>query len=280
MSNGILVLAQNSEKVNYVDQACALALSIKKSNPTTPISIITDDIIEEYAVNLFDKIIPIPWGDLANKSNWKIENRWKIYHCSPYNETIVLDTDMIVLQDISHWWKFLKNYDVFFTTNVMTYRDTLLTSNFYRKTFESNNLPNFYSGFHYFKKSDFAHQFYTYLELVMNEWKKFYDIFLLTNCPQNVSVDVCAAIVAVLLDCVDNVSNRLAKIPYFIHMKPQAQDWTTPSMYWQDSVNAYVSNDGSIKIGNHLQSGILHYTEKNFLENTNIIKKYRELLNV
>ena len=95
MSKGIIVLAQNSEKTNYVDQACALALSIKHTNPNIPVSIITDDIIEEYAVELFDKIIPIPWGDLANKSNWKVENRWKIYHCSPYDETIVLDTDIV-----------------------------------------------------------------------------------------------------------------------------------------------------------------------------------------
>ena len=280
MSKGIIVLAQNSEKTNYVDQACALALSIKHTNPNIPVSIITDDNIEEYAVELFDNIIPIPWGDLANKSNWKVENRWKIYHCSPYNETIVLDTDMIVLQDIDHWWSFLKNYEVFFTTNVMTYRNTLLTSDFYRKTFNANNLPNFYSGFHYFKKSEFAHQFYSYLELVMNNWKQFYDIFLPIERPQHVSVDVCAAIVSLLLDCTDKISNPLATIPYFIHMKPHAQDWVTPTMYWQDNVNAYVSNNCTIKIGNHLQSGILHYTEKNFLENTNIIKKYRGLLNV
>ena len=280
MSNGILVLAQNSEKVNYVDQACALALSIKKSNPTTPISIITDDIIEEYAVNLFDKIIPIPWGDLANKSNWKIENRWKIYHCSPYNETIVLDTDMIVLEDISYWWNSLKKFDVYFTTNVKTYRNTKITSEFYRKTFTANNLPNFYSGLHYFKKNNFAHQFYTYLEIVMCNWKQFYNIFLPLEQPQHVSVDVCAAIVAVLLDCVDNISDPRAIVPYFTHMKAHAQDWESPTSQWQDKVSAYVSLDGTIKIGNHLQSGILHYTEKNFLENTNIIKKYRELLNV
>ena len=280
MNRGIVVLAQNTEKTNYVNQAYALALSIKKTNPTTCISIITDDIVEDYVAKLFDNIIPIPWGDLANKSNWKIENRWKIYHCSPYDETIVLDTDMIILEDISHWWNSLKKFDVYFTTNVKTYRSTNITSDFYRKTFSANNLPNFYSGLHYFKKNDFAHQFYTHLELVMRNWKEFYDIFLPLEQPQHVSVDVCAAIVAVLLDCVSKISDPNATIPYFTHMKSHAQDWETPTSQWQDKVSAYVSLDGSIKIGNHIQSGILHYTEKNFLEKTSIIEKYRELLNV
>ena len=48
----------------------------------------------------FDQIIPIPFGDAADDSEWKVENRWKIYHASPYDETIVMDTDMLVLQNI------------------------------------------------------------------------------------------------------------------------------------------------------------------------------------
>ena len=41
--------------------------------------------------HVFDNIIPIPWGNLAKNSDWKIENRWKLYHLSPYEHTIVMD---------------------------------------------------------------------------------------------------------------------------------------------------------------------------------------------
>ena len=40
------------------------------------------------------------------------------------------------------------------------------------------------------------------------------------------------------------------------------------------------AKDCSIKIGNYVQSGILHYTEKDFLEKTPVIERYRNLLNV
>ena len=108
MSNGILVLAQNNETVNYVEQAQLLAMSLKHTNPDVKISLVTNNDVE--FVNLFDNIIPIPWHDDAFSTEWKIENRWKLYHVSPYDKTIVMDTDMIVLQDISEWWKFLNNY--------------------------------------------------------------------------------------------------------------------------------------------------------------------------
>ena len=123
MTKGIIVLAQNLQDVSYVKQAEVLAMSLKSTNPKTKISIITDNKVEFE--NLFDQIIPIPFGDSAKDSSWKIENRWKIYHASPYDQTIVMDTDMLVLQDISAWWKFLENYKIFFTSKVHTYRGTI-----------------------------------------------------------------------------------------------------------------------------------------------------------
>ena len=174
MSKGILVLAQNNEHINYVDQACLLAMSIAV-NDTSLISIVTNDIVPEQYQSLFDKIIPIPFDDSAIDSEWKIENRWKLYHSSPYNETIIMDTDMLVLQNIDTWWNILSNYEVFFTNSVLTYRNTTANTEYYRKTFIENNLPNLFSGFHYFKKCDFAKEFYTWLELVINNWETFYE---------------------------------------------------------------------------------------------------------
>ena len=95
MSKGFVVLAQNTSNVDYVKQAYALALSIKFSQKTVKsISIITNDVVPDEYKDVFDTIIPIPWVDDAQDKEWKVENRWKIYHVTPYEETIVLDTDM------------------------------------------------------------------------------------------------------------------------------------------------------------------------------------------
>jgi hypothetical protein len=280
MSKGIVVLAQNNATDNYVEQATLLAMSLHTYNDV-PISLITNDKVPEEYVSLFDKIIPIPFGDSAEDSEWKVENRWKIYHASPYDETIVMDTDMLVLQNIDTWWNFLSNYEVFYTSNVLTYKGETANTSYYRKTFIDNNLPNLFCGLHYFKKCDFAQEFYTWLELVVKNWETFYEQQLLAlSRPKHVSMDVCTAIATKILDCESSITNKVAKFPSFTHMKPYCQGWNSVQSSWQDQIGVYISKDGSTKIGNYAQTGILHYTEKDFVENSPALERYRSLTNV
>ena len=280
MTKGIVVLAQNNETDNYVEQAALLAMSLHTYN-NAKISLITNDEVPQEYIRLFDKIIPIPFGDSAKDSAWKIENRWKIYHASPYDETIVMDTDMLVLQNIDVWWNFLSNYEMFFTNKVLTYRGTVADTSYYRKTFIANNLPNLFVGLHYFKKCDFAQEFYTWLELVVNNWETFYEQHLkATTRPKHVSIDVCSAIVVKLLDCETSVTNKVSKFPSFTHMKPYCQGWTEVQSSWQNQVGVYISKDGSIKVGNYAQTGILHYTETDFIEKSPALERYGNLINV
>lgn len=279
MSKGIVIVAQNNYKINYVEQAVVLALSLKLTNPNLPISIITNDKISKKDAELFDKIIEIPWDDLAVSSDWKIENRWKVYYSTPYDETIVMDTDIIVLENIDHWWKYFKNYDLFFTTNVLTYRNEIVSDDYYRKTFTNNKLPNLYTGIYYFKKSNFTQNFFDNLEIVFKNWEKFYSIFLTENTPDFASMDVCAAITVELLDCKHLVTNAKTLTPSFVHMKSRVQNWEIAANNWQRTISAYLDDDCNLKIGNHQQTGIFHYTEKDFVNVTDATEKYRKRLN-
>ena len=280
MARGIVVVAQNNETDNYVDQAVVLALSLKAANSETPVSIITNDQIEEADKAVFDQVIEIPWGDKAADTDWKIENRWKVFHVSPYDETIVLDTDMIALDNIDHWWEFLKNYDLYFTTNVLTYRNEKVSSGYYRDAFLNNNLPNIYTGMYYFKKTKFTHHFFSYLEIVMQYWEEFYDLFVPESKPKHMSVDVCAAITCKLLDYTNKVTNPNILTPSFVHMKSKVQNWKNSRNNWIDTINPYMDEQCELKIGNFRQTGLFHYTESKFLEHTKAKEKYRRLLNV
>lgn len=115
MSRGVLLFASNNSMMNYVKQANYLALRISKylNLPTT---LVTDvDIKEkfpEYEKN-FDKIINVNNLKLqyANKryhdgsiSNRVLPfnngNRASSYELSPYEETLVMDTDYIISNDL------------------------------------------------------------------------------------------------------------------------------------------------------------------------------------
>ena len=277
MTKGIVLIAQNSE-YNYVEQACALAMSIRATNDAK-VCLLTNDKVPSRYVDLFDVIKEIPWEDDSKDMSWKVANRWKLYHASPYDETIVMDTDMLVLQNLDSWWNFLSNYEVFYTSKVYTYRGDEVNDTYYRKTYIANNLPNVYAGFHYFKKCDFAKEFYSMLELVMNNWQLFYGKYASKEYQNWLSVDTSTAIVTKILDCEDQITNKKVTFPSFTHMKPRIQGWYNPSETWRSRVGAYLTDNLQLKIGNHQQQGIFHYTEKEFLDQSKI-QKYERYLNI
>jgi hypothetical protein len=279
MTINFTMLAQNSHD-DYVTQASVCAMSIRVSNPNSKICLITNDPVPEKYKQLFNDIVEIPWGDKARKSSWKVGNRWKIYHTSPYENTIVLDTDMLVLDNISEWWNFLQKRELYYVSRVKTYRGEWFTSDYYRKSFRVHNLSNLYSGFHYYKKCEFSHEFYSWLETVMNNWEMFQGQFAGGKYFQkDCSVDVSSAIVAKILDCAESITSK-TEYPTFTHMKLHGQNWKSVlTEQWQDRVGTYLNSDCELKIGNYKQNNIFHYTEKNFLTDE-LIKIYESKLGI
>ncbi len=277
MTVNVTFLAQNSD-INYVNQAYACAMSIKHTTPDSKICIITNDVIDERFKQVFDYVIPIPWGDMADGVSWKIQNRWKIYHVVPFEETIVLDTDMLVLENLNPLWESLRKYNVFYTTEVTDYRNYTITNDYYRKTFTKNSLKNIYSGLHYFKKNEWSKEFYETLEIVVKNWKTFYSKFAKGIDSQKfLSMDLCVAITIKILES-EKVVTDLTKTPRFVHMKSKVQGWNSnTSENWMLNINSYLTENLELYVGNYKQRGIFHYTVDEFLTH-DIIKTYEKKL--
>jgi hypothetical protein len=222
------------------------------------------DVPDEYH-HVFDYIIEIPWKDDAENSDWKIENKWKYIYMSPYDETVVLDTDMIFTSCIDEWWELLANNDVFFTTSPQTFRGNVIESTYYRKAFESNKLPNVYTAFMYFKKTPAAYELFDMTKIIFHNWQKFYFEFLDENRPTHVSGDVCYALATKLLGKENEYCNNV--VPGFVHMKTFAQDVDTTGMTedWTMHIPTYYNSHGNLKIGNFSQYLPFHYYVKNWL---------------
>ena len=279
MSKGYLIFAQNNKTDDYVRMAYALALSIKVSqNNVNAVSLVTDivDAVPNHYKDIFDNVIAVPWSDHSYFSSWKIENRWKLYSISPYDETVILDADMLFMSSIDNWWEYLSNsHDMCFVTKSMTYRGDVADDSYYRKTFIDNNLPNVYSAFFYFKKSDKISNYWNTVKMITLNWKTFFQKFLSQNVPNRLSMDVVFALAAKIHGINDDITSSFG-YPTIIHMKPYAQGWKAPEDSWINLVGSYMNSQGILKIGNYQQSGIFHYTEKEFLTD-HIVKVYENL---
>lgn len=272
MSRGFFTIAQGPA---YQRLAYALALSLKlsqKEHSNLSIGVTKaekKDIPAKYKY-IFDEVVEIPWKDHAAKSEWKLENEWKSIHMSPYDETIKLDADMFFPSDITAWWSVLEKSEGVFATEVFTYRDEKITSDFYRKTFTESGLPNIYTAFFYFKKTDINYELFRLAEFIFNNWEHcFYEFLGAEHRPKYVSTDVVFAIAAKILDYQQHNSFPNTALPTFVHMKSKLQRWTGDPKFmnedWTKMVPISFNRECDLKIGNYLQHKPFHYQMKEFM---------------
>jgi hypothetical protein len=276
VSKGFVVLAQNTTDVDYVQQAYALALSIKFSQSIVKnISIITNNAIPDEYKWAFDNIIPIPW--FTDGTRYQAENRWKIYHVTPYEETIVLDTDMLLLEDITEWWNYSSNHNLKFASRIKNHKNEVVIDTVYRKTFIVNRLSSPYFALHYFKKSSEAYDFYKVLEFVCNNWEWCYTTFAPEEYQNWLSMDLAVAIAIEITGRHDAVNDMCSPLE-FTHMKPMIQLWDAVPTNWQDGVHSLLTKKGDLLVGNTKQSKLFHYVENKFITDK-VIKRLEELAN-
>ncbi len=276
MSKGFLVFAQNTADVDYVKQAYALALSIKFSQKQiNNISIVTNELLDDKYRSVFDQVIPIPW--VKDGTRYQAENRWKLYHATPYEETIVLDTDMLLLEDISSWWEYCSNHNLKFCSKITNHKLDPIVDTIHRKAFVVNNLTSPYYALHYFKKHQSTHEFYKVLEFVCNNWEWCWTKFAPNEYQNWLSMDLAVAIAIEITGRYDSVDDVCSPLE-FVHMKPSIQQWIMTPGQWQDGVQSLLTKKGDLVVGNIKQSKLFHYIDKNFIT-AKILERLEDLAN-
>jgi hypothetical protein len=110
MTKGAVLIAQNNSSIDYIKMATFAATRIKQYLEI-PVSLITDDekwLQSNFANHPFDKVISLEPNGVAQHrkfhdgsltgvtAEWKNFSRNYVYDLSPYDRTIVLDTDYIL----------------------------------------------------------------------------------------------------------------------------------------------------------------------------------------
>lgn len=285
---GYLTFAQQTEGRDYLRLAYALALSIRatqKGPEAERVSVIVTpgtEVPDRYA-RAFDQVIDVPWLDEARDSAWKLENEWKAFHATPYEQTIKLDADMLFVEDISWWWDCLARQDVILCHRAKDIHGRPvppLAQNPYRACFAANDLPDAYTAFMFFKQSDTAQRLFEAAEMVFHDWERFFEEFLEPNTrPREVSTDVVFAVAMRVAGITEECMAPEMPIPAFVHLKTRLQGWPDRvGENWTKSVRGVLSPaDLSLRVANVRQVWPVHYHDKEFLTD-DIIRSYEKKL--
>lgn len=285
-TKGYLTIAENSDRGNYLEMAYCLGMSIKLTQSKVngiSVAVTPGTEIPDHYRKVFDEIIELPWEDDAQGEKFKVHNKWKYIHISPYEETVFLDTDMLFFRDVSGWWDLMAAQDMWFSTNPLTYKGTPFVGDYYRKLFTANDLPDTYNAFAYFKRTQMTYEVFHMVELITHNWEKFEYDYLSEMRPKWFSMDVAFALALKLTGHMEEATNNYYKIPSFIHMKSQGQGWNiqagkTLSEDWTKYVPVNFTPDLECKIGGYRILEPLHYHLNDFL-NPQMISYYEAKFN-
>ena len=243
---GYVVIATNTESVDYVDCARRLMQSVKHWHPGSRTCLITDQDTVDPA---FDYVRVLPEPDSDNP----YANDWQIFRLTPFRETIKLEADMLIVSDCSHWWSMLRHRDVVVSTGCRTWQNEISTGRYYRRLFDQNNLPDVYNAITYWRLSKTARDFFHWVREIFSNWHQYR---CLLKFPDDVpSTDLVYAMVAQIMGP-ETVTMPFASYPRIVHMKQHhaglvSKDWTQ-ELTWE-------YHDHELRVNTMAQWGAFHY---------------------
>ena len=260
---GFVTFAQNTDTVDYLELAYAQALNIKATQQENRYAVIVDaatkEKLNENHYNVFDYIIDIPNDDNDPSGLRKFANEWKVFHLTPFKETIKLESDLLFTRSIDHWWTAFRLKNICLSTGCKNYLGINSTIRKYRELFDANNLPDVYNGLMYFRFSQESHDFFEAAKYIQANWE--YVRTGLKNCiEEQPSTDVLYALAA-LMAGEETVTMPSMDFLNFVHLKPAINGVDEPVT---DRLLTEF-DQGMIRINNINQLQPLHYFEKDFV---------------
>ena len=183
MSNGALIFAHNNPIIDYTKLAVFSASRVKEFL-NIPVSLVTDNkqwLLDKYPNHPFDQIFEIELeqsthklfydGSLYSaKVEWKNVSRNRAYEVSPYDKTIVLDSDYIINSSIL---KTALEQDV----DLQIYSNSFDLASWRDKTyFERINpysIPFYWATVFVFQKNQITESFFNLVSYIKINWQYF-----------------------------------------------------------------------------------------------------------
>ena len=184
MSKGVLLFAQNNHTVDYVKQAIYCAKKIKK-HLGIGVALATDnaDYLKEtypYYERYIDHVITLDWYECTQKRTyrdgtmskrdleWRNFDRSSCYDITPFDETIVMDTDFILGNNILNN-SFDTDQDFLIYRHITDVNMDRPDEHRFNKI-SDRSVDMYWATVFYFKKSQFMEQFFELIKHIKENW--------------------------------------------------------------------------------------------------------------
>jgi hypothetical protein len=178
MTKGVLLFAFNNDNVDYYSMAIATA---KRANKflNLPVTVVTDSSTElsKYTYE-FDNVIIVE-ADKTNRDAlnqvWINKGRYQAYALSPYDETLLLDTDYLINSDTL--LKPFELYDDFMCHNRTSF---LMIPKHHQEYVSDQSFPTLWATVIYFKKTEKVKHIFECMEMIQKNYNHYTQLYNMT----------------------------------------------------------------------------------------------------
>ena len=182
MTTGAVLFAQNNSHIDYIKMAVFAAKRVQQYLEI-PVSIITDNkqwLETHNPDHTFEHVIEIPGskihqqkkfydGSLSHKlAEWKNFSRGQVYNLTPYDTTLVLDSDYIISSTVLKP-ALDRDCDLQIYHNSMDLSTWRPTDEFYR--INQYSIPFYWATIFIFKKSPVMAAFFDIIAYIKDNWR-------------------------------------------------------------------------------------------------------------
>jgi hypothetical protein len=198
MTRGVLMYAHNNAEIDYFKIACANALLVQK-NLSVPVTLVTDagtigwgreDLGDEFVDKCFEHIITVDrdWN-FSNTRNYSDTsyttkslqfyncNHWEAYELSPYDETLFIDADYLIMSNaLNNCWgsenDIMMNHSIF---------EPGSTNDPYTKHIDDFGIRQYWATVIYFKKTDHAKFLFELVKHIQEKYFYYTQLYYFSN---------------------------------------------------------------------------------------------------
>lgn len=240
-SRGVVVFANNTETVNYVEIAektCKLASKFLK----LPYTIITNTDTNQVKNTRYDI-------DSSSYVTWNNFNRCDVFDLSPYDETLVIDADYLILND-SLKQLFDLNFDY-----IIQKESRALTQQ-WQNTMGPYSLPHVWATVFLFRKTARAKLFFNLVKRIQKNYGYYHSLFNIRE--RNFRNDYAFAIADIIMNGYSIVNNGIPSNMLTIDQQIKSIEIKDNKIVVRDDAKAYV-----------LPFTNLHIMSKRYLQSKN-----------
>jgi hypothetical protein len=251
--------------------AAALSLSLRVADPWHETCVVVNkfsDVPKRYE-KMFDYIVELPFGRTDSNHHNTYIDFWQSYYCTPFDENIFMDTNSIAVDNAASLWNVSGVADLMFGT-ALDFRGVATRNSERFVVQDRNSIPAFDAGMLYFTKDRESSEFFKLADPVFKNWRDIYrdrlSEFKATDFDFTLMVNITAQL----------TGNQYQFPRYFDYTDlelnftwdPDVEDETN----WTESLNLWITDDMTVKVNNHRQTGIVRYGNADYMTDEMIQK--------